>query len=73
MSETVTMLTTAAISKALNVNRQRVHQLARARGVEPTAKVGGVCLWPADAIERLRPRATGYRGHAKRTVTGTDA
>lgn len=58
------MLTTAEIAKALSVTGSRVRALARSRCVQPLRTIGRANLWPADAVERLRPRASGYRGHA---------
>lgn len=58
-------LTTAQVAHTLGVTISRVHQLARSRGVAP-AMIAGRCLWPPYAVERLRPRASGYHGHAAR-------
>lgn len=58
-------LTTAQVAEALGVVRQRVHQLARARGIEPVMR-HPVCLWPRSAVRALKPRSGPGRPRKKK-------
>lgn len=63
-------LTTSQLARTLGVTIARVHQLARNRGVTPTM-IAGRCLWPPEAIDRLRPRASGWHGQARNAAPTT--
>lgn len=53
-------LTTKGLAAALGRSRQRVYQLAEARGVEPL-QVGNAHLWPLSAVKALKPGKPGRK------------
>tara|TARA_R110002110_G_C13301128_1_gene704385 strand:+ start:632 stop:922 length:291 start_codon:yes stop_codon:yes gene_type:complete len=62
-SDTVWM-TTKQLADLWGISMRRVRQIAKDRGVEGR-KIGPICVWTQEQMERMKPRSAGAGSHTR--------